>query len=118
MNRTKRWSWLSSSFLGRGGTERRAGLRKPGGTDVAATAETQNPIIGGKETLGDESIVAVYGVKPGAEIAFAVYGHGDLAYGGADGVAHCVHPDLAGADAVFSVLTAANLTDKTCRAPA
>ncbi|MCG8417314.1 MAG: trypsin-like serine protease [Proteobacteria bacterium] len=77
---------------------------------------TDEEIVGGTPTAGDPAVVAVYAREPGAD-------RGSLCTGtviAADVVltaAHCVFPDLVGADAEFSVLLGHDITDPDTRGP-
>ena len=84
--------------------------------DPEPTASEQDAIIGGVADTGDPSIVALYGVVPGADKG-ALCTATVISPTVVLTAAHCVHPDTAGKDAVFSVLTAPDLTDKTHPSP-
>ncbi len=76
----------------------------------------QGKIINGTEDQGDPSIIAVYAREPEAE-------GGALCTGTVVSptvvltAAHCVHPELVGQNAVFSVLTSWNLLDSENPSP-
>lgn len=86
------------------------------GTEAESTAQDRSEIIGGTVDTGDESIVAVYAIAPGAAAGSLCTGT-VIAPTVVLTAAHCVHPDTVGADVEFSVLTAADLTDKAHPSP-
>lgn len=78
--------------------------------------EVDQSIIGGVPTSGDPAVVAILGVKPGADA-------GSLCTGTVISptviltAAHCVHPQLVGQGATYTVYTGSDLTDPNDRCP-
>jgi secreted trypsin-like serine protease len=110
MATTKRqMSWLLGLFL----------IACGGDLDTAAPPDDpgiMEAIIGGTPTTGDPAIVALYAQKPG-ETKGSLCTAEIISPTVVLTAAHCVHPELVGAGAQFSVLTAANLTDPNKPSP-
>lgn len=92
-----------------------------GGQPAAAehaesTAQDRSEIIGGTTDTGDDSIVAVYAVAPGATSGALCTGT-VIAPTVVLTAAHCVHPDTVGTGVNFYVLTAPDLTDAAHPSP-
>lgn len=113
MTLTRTLTWLSTfaiaALMGCGSPTSEA-------NDTAETADSQNAIIGGTVHTGDPSIVALYAKEPD-KMAGSLCTATVISPTVVLTAAHCVHPDLVGAKAEFSVLTAPDLTDKTKPSP-
>ncbi|MCS6912523.1 MAG: trypsin-like serine protease [Myxococcales bacterium] len=106
MKDTRTWlTWLlGASLLGLGA------CGSPGNLGPDEIGASQEAIIGGTPTTGDPAIVALYAQRPGQEGGSLCTAE-IIAPTVVLTAAHCVHPELVGPDAQFSVLTAANIID-------
>lgn len=83
----------------------------------AELASSQKPVVGGEPTQGFPAVVALYAKEPGAErgslCTATVIAPDKLLT-----AAHCVHPELVGASAEFSVFLGSDITNPENRGPA
>lgn len=107
----RKHAFLPLSLLGAIGLGCGAEPGAPASPAEQAIAEAQQPIIGGTPTTGDPAVVALYGIKPGADKG-ALCTATIISPTVVLTAAHCVDPSIVGTDLVYNVLTGNDLTDK------
>jgi secreted trypsin-like serine protease len=85
-------------------------------SEADAPGETQEAIVGGVADTGDPAIVALYGIAPGADKG-ALCTATVISPTVVLTAAHCLDPSIVGTGLEYSVLTAADLTDKAHPSP-